>query len=223
MILCLDNVNEISDMLLDIHTHRAAPYPEGIISQGAEEFNPFAGQLYSVGIHPWDVAATLEGVDAQCQRLVGVAESPAVAAIGECGFDALRGAAMMLQTKAFRFQVDLSEQLRKPLIIHAVKTLDMILAWRKESGATQPWIVHGFRGKPTAAQQLLRAGCYLSFGAKFNEETLRSVPSDSLFAETDESTLPVAAIIEMMSEVRAEDMFAVVAANMNRLFGKEII
>lgn len=206
-------------MLLDIHTHRPAPYPEGLVSSEAADFLEVAGQLYSVGVHPWYLGATPAEVETQCDRLAEVAEAECVAAIGETGFDTLRGGAMILQSLAFRRQVDLSEQLCKPLVVHCVKTLDMVTAWRRESGARQPWIVHGFRGKPQAAQQLLRAGCCLSFGALFNIETLRSVPAERLFAETDDSPLSIEEVIAKLSEARNEDVGQIVEANMKRLFG----
>lgn len=206
-------------MLLDLHTHRAAPYPEGIISVAPEDFAPAEGQLYSVGVHPWYLGATPDDVERQCDALAAVASKGCVVAIGEAGFDSVRGGAMMLQTLAFRRQVDLSEQLRKPLIVHSVKTLDMIAGWRRPSGASQPWVIHGFRGKPQPAQQLLRAGCMFSFGEHFNGETLRSLPREAIFAETDESKLSIEEIIARMSDAVGEDLTPVVAANMMRLLG----
>lgn len=206
-------------MLLDLHTHRAAPYPEGIISVAPEDFAPAEGQLYSVGVHPWYLGATPDDVERQCDALAAVASRECVVAIGEAGFDSLHGGAMMLQTLAFRHQVDLSEQLRKPLIVHSVKTLDMIAGWRRQSAASQPWVIHGFRGKPQPALQLLKAGCMFSFGEHFNAETLRSLPREAIFAETDESKLSIEEIIARMSEAVGEDLTPVVAANMMRLFG----
>lgn len=206
-------------MLLDLHTHRAAPYPEGVISAAAEDFAPEGDQLYSVGIHPWHLGATPADVARQCDALRSAASDRRVVAVGEGGFDTVRGGAMMLQTLAFRCQVDLSEQLKKPLIIHSVKTLDMIVAWRKQSGVTQPWVMHGFRGKPQMAQQLLKAGCVFSFGENFNAETLRSLPADVIFAETDESALSIEEIIGRLSAARDEEMLTVVAANTQRLLG----
>ena len=205
-------------MLLDLHTHRPAPYPEGIISVGTDDFHPMVGQLYSIGLHPWYLAATPDGVEKQCAALREVASESCFAAIGEAGFDTIRGGAMMLQSLAFRCQVDLSEQLKKPLIIHCVKTQDMVIAWRRESGATMPWIVHGFRGKPAAAAQLLRAGCRLSFGPLFNPDTVRAVPAEMIFAETDESKVSITEVITALSEARDEDMFPIIEANLSNLF-----
>lgn len=209
--------------LLDIHSHRRAPYPEGIISCTADDFNPLEGQRYSVGLHPWYLPPTPDGVEEKAKLLAEVARREDVKAIGEAGFDSVRGGAMMLQSLAFRRQVDLSESFEKPLVIHCVKTTDMVTGWRKQSGARQPWIVHGFRGKPTVATMLLKAGCFLSFGAQYNPLALKMVPPEAYFAETDESQLSIEEIIRLHSEVRQEDMLPIVTANMERLFGEETI
>ena len=209
-------------MLLDIHSHHPAPYPEGIISEEPECVNFEEGQYYSLGLHPWHLGATPDEVEKQCDRLCQLAGLPQIIAIGEAGFDTVRGAPMMLQSIAFRRQVDLSEQLKLPLIIHCVKTMDMILAWRKQSGAIQPWIIHGFRGKPQASLQLIKAGIGLSFGEKFNPETMKQVPLEFMFAETDESSLSINKIIDTLSEVRQENLLPVIASNMQQLFQKNI-
>ena len=59
-----------------------------------------------------------------------------------------------------------------------------------------PWIIHGFRGKPQLAQQLLNKGFYISLGEKFNPETVSIIPVDRLLFETDESPLNINKIID---------------------------
>lgn len=209
-------------MLLDIHSHRPAPYPEGIISAGPEGFAAAEGQLYSMGLHPWYLPPTPDRVEAAASALAGIVRTtPQIVAIGEAGFDTLRGAPMMLQTLAFRRQVELSEELGLPMVIHAVRTLDMIAGWRRETGASQPWIVHGYRGKPQMALQLVKAGCGLSFGPHFNADTLRQIPAGSIFAETDDSDVSIGEVIAALGAARGEDLFPVVEANMRRLFGDD--
>lgn len=209
--------------LLDLHTHRTSSYPEGIICVEPRDVAvcTSSGQLCSVGLHPWYLSDSAEGVSQAAEELAKVATKPCVVAIGEAGFDTVRGGAIMLQTLAFRKQMEISEQLGKPLIIHAVKALDMILSWRKESKAKQEWIIHGFRGKPQVAMQLLKSGCSFSFGEHFNADTLRSLPDEAIFAETDESMLPITEIINCISQVRGKDMMPIIASNMMRLFPKQ--
>ncbi len=146
-------------MIIDIHTHRPYPQPEGIISKAlrpdsAETSEMKTFQLYSVGMHPWDTQDTEDaGLFA---RLEEIAAQPNVAAIGECGIDLLRGAPMFRQLLVFRRHVEISEKLRKPLIIHDVKADDIICGLRRDMKPTQPWCIHGFRGKPAAAMALIR-------------------------------------------------------------------
>ena len=203
-------------MVLDCHTHRQPPYPEGIVSLRLPDSILVPDQLYSAGIHPWD---TLEGIDeAAYSRLEELAVLPQVVAIGECGIDPLRGAPMFRQLQWFRRQVALSENIGKPLVIHAVKSADVILGLKRDLCPSQPWIIHGFRGKAALSVQLVSKGIYLSFGEKFNPDSVRGVPKDMILAETDESTLPIENIIALIGEAAGEDLTEVVAANTARVF-----
>lgn len=183
-----------------------------------EDFSPVAGQLYSVGVHPWEMADP-------APRLAALAELAVlteVAAIGEAGLDLANGAPMYRQLLTFRRQVEISEDVGKPLIVHCVKTVDMIAGLRRDLRPRQPWVVHGFRGKPAAAEQLLRCGCWLSFGERFNAETLRMVPGDFLLAETDCSEKSIQEIIAALSDARQEDVAVLASANSERLLrGRE--
>ena len=109
-------------MLIDCHTHDTTR-TDAIISVSPALFRPEEGKHYSVGIHPWETGATLD-----FELLERAAAHPSVAAIGETGVDRLRGAGIDTQTDVFRRHITLSESLRKPLILHVVKALDIILA-----------------------------------------------------------------------------------------------
>ena len=63
-----------------------------------------------------------------------------------------------------------------------------------------PWIVHGFRGAPALARQLLDAGMHLSLGEHFRPDTAAIIPADRLHVETDTSSLPIE---EIAARVRA--------------------
>ena len=141
-------------------------------------------QACSVGLHPWDVAADWPDRVAQLRK---DAELPNVWAIGECGLDALRGPDMPMQTAAFLAQAEVAETVGKPVLIHCVRSFSQLLQLHRQSRPRQPWIVHGFRGKPALAQQIMAKGMLLSFGHVFNEETLCLVATSShpFFLETD--------------------------------------
>lgn len=191
-------------MILDCHTHHNAPAPNAIISTSPIGFATQGSQLWSVGLHPWDLelycADNLRIKDEIWVELVAAAASPAVVAIGECGIDLTHGGLLATQMLAFRKQALLAERLKKPLIIHAVKAHDIITGMKKDLNPEQPWIIHGFRNKPTIAEIYLKAGCWLSFGEKFSPEALDITPTDRILAETDESSLPIESIIMRLEE-----------------------
>lgn len=203
-------------MILDIHSHRFAPYPQGVISMRSFIEPPVADQLYSVGIHPWD---SNEGADdSTFAQLEQLARLPNVVAIGECGVDPGKGAPMFRQLQILKRQIDLSEKLKKPLILHCVKSADIILGLKKDLNPSQVWVIHGFRGKPQLASQLTSKGICLSFGEKFNAETVMQMPADMLFAETDESVLSINEIIGNLSEAANRDLMPEIEANVSALF-----
>ncbi len=181
-------------MILDIHTHR--PAPGAIVNVDPVDPVTLDRQyLYSVGLHPWNSdRVTPEAL----ARLDSLAADPAVVAIGETGLDALRGAAIDFQQHLFDHHAELSESLRKPLIIHAVKTFPLVIAARRRHNPAMPWIIHGFRGKPQLADELLRHGFYLSVGARVNPASLAVIPPDRLLAETDDSRLPISVILSTL-------------------------
>lgn len=199
---------------LDIHTHHLAPQPFGVVCASISDFHQISGQLYSIGIHPWNTIANPSSE--KWEMFETLAKLPCVVAIGECGIDKLRGGSLFQQILIMKRQIDISEKLNKPLVIHDVKAHDIIAAYRKKSKTTQNWVIHGFRAKPSVAKMLTDLGIYLSFGEKFNPDSLKSAPKDKILAETDESPLPIKSIISKLSEVRGEDLTEVIAENTAR-------
>ena len=110
---------------------------------------------------------------------------PEVVQVGECGLDRLRGADLDTQCAVFAAQVALAEQHRLPLTLHVVRAFDVILRLHKQLRPTTRWTIHGFRGKPALAQQLLDAGFDLSFGPKHNTASWAATPPDRRHCETD--------------------------------------
>lgn len=207
-------------MILDIHSHRPAPYEEGVISLGGFGAPLAAGQLYSVGIHPWDTAAgEMSETGKTWSSLEKLAEEKNVVAIGECGVDLLKGGPMFRELQVFRRQVEISERVRKPLVIHCVKGADIIMGLKRDLAPSQTWIIHGFRGNPALARQLTDKGICLSFGEKFNPDTVMQMPGNMLFAETDESLLTIREIIGALSAAANRDLTPEITANVQNLLG----
>lgn len=153
----------------------------------------------SLGLHPWhlkpDWKERLAVIEAQLMA------APPQTFVGECGLDRVCSTPYALQLEAFQAQIALSERLRRPLIIHCVRALDDVL--RLHRGTHQPWIWHGFRGKPQQMQQLISHGFYLSFGFHHNADSLRDCPPDRLFLETDEDPRPIALLYATAAALRA--------------------
>ena len=169
--------------ILDIHTHVLPEEPgAALVCIGCGPLPREEGNWFSAGLHPWDVT---EGFDNQLDVLEKLLANPWVPAVGECGFDALKGPSHELQEKAFIRQIELSERFRKPMILHVVRDFDSVIRLRKQLKPTQPWLIHGFRGGPEQMNQLYAQGILVSFGLKHNPESLKTVPSDRLFLETD--------------------------------------
>ena len=157
--------------------------------------NVDVSHFYSIGIHPWNLKSQNLKIS-ETQKL-GDLESQwlgdlNIKAIGECGLDRACDVDFEIQKEVFIKQIELSEQIAKPLIIHAVRTYPDIISIRKEIKAKQPWIIHGFQGNMQSAEQMLRHdGIYLSLGDVMfkNErrasELLNVIPLDRLFLETD--------------------------------------
>lgn len=165
----------------DVHTHNPDAGSCAIINLPWGIDVPRQGS-YSVGIHPWQAAAATE---ADYQRLSMLAADKNVVAIGETGLDALRGGPIDTQIPAFIRHIEVSEATQKPLIIHAVRTINQIIALHKGLRPTQTWVIHGFRGKPEQAKQLIREGIHISLGHKFNPLVPDAVPAHMLHHETD--------------------------------------
>ena len=162
------------------------------------------GYSYSVGIHPWNATRV---TPADLRLLRALAAQPQVKAIGECGLDPLRqnpddadlnnadlnntvnimdrASLISLQTDLLHLHFELSELWCKPLLLHIVRAYPEIIGLRRKWKPAQPWIIHGFRGKPQLARQLLADGFYLSFGAKYNPESYALTPPDRRLRETD--------------------------------------
>jgi len=85
----------------------------------------------------------------------------------------------------YPWAVALAEQHHRPMTLHVVRAFDVMLALRKRLRPRQRWTVHGFRGKPALARQLLDAGFDLSFGLHHNPDSLAITPPDRRHFETD--------------------------------------
>lgn len=191
-------------MLIDIHTHKfptadhIAIYNVPMV-QAETVFLSNAKGYFSVGFHPWLIDAFSEELQEKMKHWV---YDKRLIAVGECGFDKNSQATYEKQLKVFEKQVEMSEQIGKPLLIHCVGYFNELFDLKKSWNPRQPWIIHGFRGKPQLAEQALKAGCNLSFGEYFNPESILITPIKNLFVETDESNFSIDQIYQNIALVK---------------------
>jgi len=187
---------------IDIHTH-GSQVSSGIFAienlMAHEQLTPgdIPGRPCTYGIHPWHLEN--ETADRLTARVKAAAASENLIAIGEAGFDKLRGPQMSVQSKVFDSQVQISEELKKPLYIHCVRAWDELLPAYKKFRPKMPWLIHGFRGNIELAGQLLSKGMYLSFWFDFiikpgSSGLLRSLPEERIFFETDGAEIDISSI-----------------------------
>ena len=184
--------------LIDLHTHHKDRENNLFILNCTLE-NIEDARNISVGLHPWNID---EDWEQKMLQISATASMENVKAIGECGIDKLKsGASVETQIETLKAHIRLSEQLKKPLILHIVKGQDIIMRLHKETRPTQAWIIHGFRGKRDQAQQYISEGFYLSYGIKFNKEALLSTPIERLFIERDEDRISLAQHYSHIAEI----------------------
>lgn len=181
-------------MFVNLHTHKELD--DGSI--GITNLDNFRCELsdsllYSVGIHPWN--AIDNNWIYYLDRVKELSENKSVVAIGECGFDNLKGDSH-IQDKLFAKQVEISEKVKKPLIIHSVGTHHKVLAAKKDFQPTQKWLLHSVLASVELGNQFMRENIYCSFAFRSLQnprsiQMFKRYPLNLIFFETDDSSVPI--------------------------------
>ena len=213
---------------IDIHTHTTKSRDNLIQIVNLDLKSPCPEQgYYSYGIHPW----ALDNVDFQIEEALSLLEarlqSPNVLALGEAGLDKMHKASFERQIELFERQIELSEALKKPMILHDVRSHNEIITLRKKHKAHQPWILHGFSGTEQDLKQLIEQGIYLSVGESLLHserkiyKSFKFIDLDYLFLETDMSEIGVETIYEAAANLLEMELSALqtrIFSNFARLF-----
>lgn len=118
-------------------------------------------------------------------------------AIGECGLDFfLPGLDVEAQARIFDAQLLLAREFDLPLIVHARRAVDAVIAAIKRLGGVRG-VVHSFSGSPQQAAQLWDFGFMIGLGgpvtyARANRlrALARTMPLEHLLLETDAPDQP---------------------------------
>ncbi len=185
----LDRAREAGvDLLLAIGTGDGPPDLEPAIRLA----DRYDGVYATVGVHPHDAGKADAGTFDHLERL---ACHPKVVAIGEIGLDFhYENSPRDTQRDVFARQMELAQQLRKPIIIHTrdawEETIALLETHWYDTGLEG--IMHCFSGNETQARRALDMGLLIAFGGILTfsradelRDTASRVPLDRLLVETD--------------------------------------
>ena len=154
------------------------------VSRQDEQIVPF------FGIHPWYV----DGVSPKWYKeLLHIASMNMGAGIGTIGLDRSKnGGDYEKQKKIFLLQIQIAEQLSRPIAICCAKAWDDLLTFLRDNKASRiRFMIHAYQGNPETLEQLLKLGAYISFSRKnlLNADSsmlalVQQVPKDRLLLET---------------------------------------
>jgi TatD DNase family protein len=201
----------------------------------------------AVGIHPHDAnSATEENL----KKLEDLLLEQKTVAVGEIGLDFFRQpfCTPQVQEEAFRNQLEIAENRKRPIIIHCreayLEVLDILKSYK-----THDWtgVLHCFTASPEIAQEFLQLGFYIGFTGvityyKKNSkdecflcDTIKNMPLEKILVETDApylSPVPhrgeineplfVKYVIRRIAEIRRmneNEIEKITSDNAKRLFG----
>ena len=199
----------------------------------------FPGLFPAYGLHPMflDVHRPehLDGLRQWIER-----ERPL--AVGECGLDFyVEGLDVDSQQQYFDAQLRLAREFELPVIVHARRAVDAVIAAIRRIGGLRG-VIHSFPGSKEQAAQLHELGFLLGIGGPITYEranklrkVVATVPLEQLLLETDSPDQPGVAhrgqrneparlveVLDVVAGLRAmaqEDLAAATTANAGYLFG----
>ena len=175
-------------------------------------------------------------------------KDPKVVAIGECGLDYyhLDEDSIKKQKEAFIAQIELANEIGKPLMLHIRDAYSDALVLLKEHAKVKG-VVHFFTGTLPQAQGFLDFGFMISFAGAItfppkkdgtgshSNEVIKNVPLDMILTDTDSpyvapvpyrgkrnEPIYVREIVKKIAEIKnlpEEEVAQAIVANAKRIFG----
>lgn len=200
--------------------------------------NTEAGLFPAYGLHPMYLSSHRPD---HLQELGEWMARERPVAVGECGLDFfVEGLDQDAQRLYFEGQLTLARDFDLPVIVHARRAVDAVIASFKRIGGLRG-VVHSFSGSPEQARQLWRLGFLVGIGgpatyprANRLRGLVAKMPLEHLLLETDAPDQPDAGIrgqrneparlsyiCETIAQLRGVDAAAIAAAtsaNAQRLF-----
>lgn len=209
--------------LFDTHTHNAKSQFLGIKQLELESEIPES--YFSVGIHPKDSSLFENRKEELNEILIKKCKLQNCLAIGEIGLDN-RYENTKIQEEVFILQLQIAQQLQKPIILHAVNSIDRILVLHKKYSSTCPLVYHGFN-KTSALNRIIdHPNLFFSIGESILtnsslQEAVKTIPIHRLFLETDTSTIELNSIYEEVAKIKSiplHELIEEIYKNAKRVF-----
>ena len=193
--------------------------------------------LWTAGLHPHDAAKWPE----EGSRLAALAAD--AVAVGECGLDFYRDLApRQMQLTAFREQVELANELGKPVVIHCRDAFADMYDVLADAGLGQRAVMHSWTGGRRWTRRFRDLGAVFSFAGMVTYPTADTIrlgigelPPERVLVETDSpfltpepfrrqanepARLPLTgAVLAELWSVPIEQVAAQTAHNAARVFG----
>lgn len=214
---------------IDLHTHLSGKKENTVSVRNlfpGESIPSFNGQnFFSVGLHPWEIKSEKKN-NKRLLMMEDALELDHVIFAGECGLDKITKTDFGEQKRVFKAQAFMAEEFKIPLIIHCVKAYNEVIELHKEMHPTVPWIFHGYSANREISEQIVQKNMLFSFGNVILKEnaraidSLRCLPSERIFFETDEYKGDVETIYKRAAEIRRvllEELKKTVWENFNRI------
>jgi TatD DNase family protein len=174
--------------------------------------------LATAGLHPHEAGSWREQGDAISEL------GATAAAIGETGLDFYRNLSPRGdQIRAFRRQIELALDLRKPIIVHCRDAFADVIELIEEAGAGPQTVMHCWTGGPRWTRRYLDLGVMFSFAGPVafdTGDTVRlgaaQVPPERALVETD---TPYLAPPPHRGEPNEPAWVALVGAALGRVWG----
>jgi TatD DNase family protein len=198
-----------------------------------------SGLFPAYGLHPMYLDAHREEHLAQLRVWV---ERERPLSIGECGLDYfVEGLDRDAQSHYFEGQLQLAREFDLPVIVHARRAVDAVIATIRKVGKLRG-VIHSYSGSMEQARQLWELGFMLGLGGPVTYERANrlrklagEMPLEHLLLETDAPDQPDALIrgerneparlrevLRVIAGLRGEEeahVASVTTANARRLFG----
>ncbi len=151
-------------------------------------------QIYTVsGISPNDIPENVEKLQAEIYEIEKLAKNQKVVGIGEIGLDYYWNKENKeLQKYAFIKQIELSNKLKLPIVIHTREAVMDTIEILKENPVNKKGVFHCCPLNPELVKEALKLGFYISFAgpvtfknSKNADEVIRLVPDEKMLIETD--------------------------------------